>query len=110
MTNQPTPTTTASSEAVFPALYASLLDSGRGALGPDLLARRRKGIATYGTELMTHNGRNATQDKYEELLDALVYHVQENLEAGKAIMDDEFWTLRDLAMDAKKKLEAQGNG
>lgn len=39
-------------------------------------ARRRKGIATYGTELKTDNGRNSPQDLVEELVDAAVYGMQ----------------------------------
>lgn len=35
--------------------------------------RRRVGIAHYGHPLMKHNGRNAKQDLFEELADALQY-------------------------------------
>lgn len=39
----------------------------------DILARARLGIQRYGTPLQAHNGRDALQDLYEELLDAAQY-------------------------------------
>ncbi len=39
----------------------------------DLEARRQVGIETYGTELMTDNGRKPLWDAYQEVLDAAVY-------------------------------------
>lgn len=39
----------------------------------DLEARRALGIKTYGTPLMTYNGRDAFVDAYHELLDLCVY-------------------------------------
>lgn len=45
-----------------------------------LLARREKGIATYGVPLRTRNGRNARVDCAQELLDALIYAWQAKLE------------------------------
>lgn len=38
-----------------------------------LEARAAVGEKTYGTRLMTHNGRDALQDAHEEVLDALAY-------------------------------------
>lgn len=46
----------------------------------DLEKRKQKGIETYGQALMTQNGRDAEQDLYEELLDAVVYLKQVMLE------------------------------
>ncbi len=54
---------------------------GRTAITPlviaDLEARRQQGIAKYGTELKSSNGRDALQDAYEESLDQCMYLRQE---------------------------------
>ena len=39
----------------------------------DIDERRKIGIAHYGTELVTNNGRNALIDAYQEALDLVVY-------------------------------------
>lgn len=39
----------------------------------DMEARRRLGIARYGTPLQPHNGRDALVDAYQEALDLAVY-------------------------------------
>ena len=39
----------------------------------DIEARRQLGIRRYGTPLQAHNGRNALQDAYEEVLDLACY-------------------------------------
>ena len=39
----------------------------------DLAARMALGKERYGTELRSHNGRNALLDLYQELLDAVIY-------------------------------------
>lgn len=46
----------------------------------DMKQRREDGIEKYGTPLMTHNGRNALVDAYQEVLDLAVYIKQELLE------------------------------
>lgn len=46
----------------------------------DLYLRKQLGIATYGTPLQPHNGRDALQDLYEELLDAACYVKQKLVE------------------------------
>lgn len=42
-------------------------------LKTDLWSRQQMGIATYGTPLQPHNGRDQLVDAYQELLDAVVY-------------------------------------
>ena len=42
--------------------------------------RTEKGIATYGTPLMTFNGRDAEQDMRDELLDFCQYQQQHIME------------------------------
>ncbi len=39
----------------------------------DMQARDRLGRARYGTPLQAHNGRDALQDAYEEVLDLAAY-------------------------------------
>lgn len=54
----------------------------------DLLARERKGIATYGTTLQTWNGRDAGLDAWEELLDLAQYLVQLRLEHDDVLAEN----------------------
>ncbi|HFQ5360115.1 hypothetical protein [Vibrio vulnificus] len=68
---QPQPNLAANSIAVVPEVMKDLTD------------RLAKGVNTYGTPLMTHNGRNALQDLYEELLDAACYVKQLMMEQVK---------------------------
>lgn len=49
----------------------------------DVLKRREDGIEEYGTPLMTHNGRQALVDCYDEFLDALYYTGQMIMEEPK---------------------------
>lgn len=46
----------------------------------DIGERLKLGISRYGTGLQPHNGRDADQDLYEELLDAVMYMKQRMLE------------------------------
>lgn len=39
----------------------------------DLMARAETGKVKYGTYLMTHNGRDALMDAYQEALDLVMY-------------------------------------
>lgn len=48
----------------------------------DMFKRRAEGYETYGRPLLPHNGRNALQDLYEELLDACMYVKQALLESA----------------------------
>lgn len=62
-----------------------------------LIARREMGRAKYGTELRTHNGRDPWVDCLQEMLDAIVYAVQADME-GREVPDDvlvAFGALRD---------------
>lgn len=45
-------------------------------------ARREQGIATYGTALQSHNGRDAAQDLIDEQCDATHYARQRYEETG----------------------------
>lgn len=57
---------------------ATLVDGERVAI--DLENRAVGGVEKYGVPLQTHNGRNALVDLYEELLDAVMYATQANME------------------------------
>jgi hypothetical protein len=98
---QPAPVQTAHSEAVLPHLAIALLESSSGSLWGFIKARAVLGLERYGTALETHNGRCATKDTLDELLDALFYHVQERLEDGEPVVDDDF---RALVMVAENTL------
>lgn len=95
--SQPTPVKTKKSRDVVADL-AGVLRRGSPLL-EDLEARAKEGVETYGTRLMTHNGRDALQDAHEEILDALVYMWQAKMEkAGEKSLS--MWlesTWRDLA-------------
>lgn len=94
---QPAPVRTEKSQAVLPvALNAVHLPNGVAelvvaALGgcldmpPDeiqkaLIARAEDGVKKYGTPLMSFNGRDAREDLRQELLDALMYAAQCQME------------------------------
>ena len=49
----------------------------------DLKARAEFGRKKHGCYLMTNNGRSAAWDKYQELLDAVMYARQELMEDAK---------------------------
>ena len=57
---------------VFPEIKGKILDM--------IEQRRQEGIATYGTELQTHNGRDVLRDAFEDCLDCLIY-------LGQALME-----------------------
>jgi hypothetical protein len=46
----------------------------------EIQARRDLGTARYGTPLMTHNGRDALQDAWEEAIDLAAYLTQMRME------------------------------
>ena len=62
----------------------SLIEKSSSDIVKFLIGERRKfGIEKYGTELMSHNGRNMKKDLLEELIDALVYCEGVIIEEGK---------------------------
>ena len=99
MTEQPMPTQHPDAVPIFPEVLR-LIEAGRSIVttaggrplaSPDELtaimeARRAKGVATYGVELHTHNGRSMARDALEEAADLLVYAVgrRVEIEAGGA--------------------------
>jgi len=77
-------------EKVFPVLEKKILEASSeyslkdkevvNELLKKVKERTEVGIATYGEELHTHNGRDVLQDFMEELLDAIQYHTQLEME------------------------------
>lgn len=72
-----------------PAVLQSVLDDVRlyfasdplrEQLETDLAARIAQGLTTYGEPLRAYNGRDAAVDAYQELLDAVLYLRQWQLE------------------------------
>lgn len=55
----------------------------------DLQGRLEVGIERYGQPLQAHNGRNALQDAYEEVLDLAVYLKQAIIERGDTWVEPE---------------------
>lgn len=51
-----------------------------------LLERKQKGLDAYGSLLQPHNGRDALQDLWEELLDAAVYARQACFEDPQSVV------------------------
>lgn len=47
--------------------------------------RYEQGIDSYGVPLVTHNGRSAHLDALEEMLDAMLYMQQYELETGAEV-------------------------
>mgnify|MGYP006921322443 CR=1 FL=1 len=56
-----------------------------GIVVQDIAQRAAEGRVTYSTDLQPFNGRNALQDRYEELLDASLYCKQEIIEKEKLL-------------------------
>lgn len=78
-------------------------------LAADMRTRHEFGKRRYGVPLRAHNGRDALQDQYEELLDAVAYSKQRIEEAApgseehtRAVSDHA--TLLGLAFDARRQI------
>lgn len=92
---EPSPTTSENSEGVTDALMEELntfrrevQEQGEGSIDRELLElqtfllrRSRVGQEKYGVGLQTHNGRDPCIDLAEELVDALQYAKQWQMEA-----------------------------
>lgn len=71
----------------------------------DMEKRAIHGKNTYGTFLQAHNGRNALQDLYEELLDACVYLKQYMIETHvvASFLDDSLSSKAYISHSEKRK-------
>jgi len=99
---QPLPITTKQSVDVAVEVAEDLKKVGFGDIAEDVEARIRIGERKYGKRLQSFNGRDALKDLYDEVLDALNYSKQlelENLDNGEI-----FRGLVALAATVKTKL------
>lgn len=96
---QPAPTRSDRSQPVGPVALNALCPADADAtvnpyreVRDALEARIALGAAKYGTELHTHNGRDALRDALEEALDGMQYAAQANLEArSDGAHDAAYW-------------------
>ena len=77
---QPLPITTKKSVDVAVEVAADLKKAGLSDIAEDVEARIAIGERKYGKRLQSFNGRDALKDLYDELLDALNYSKQLQLE------------------------------
>lgn len=63
-----------------------------------LVHRQHQGIARYGTELRSHNGRDVRHDLCQELVDALLYATQLRIETGEDGLRRQIEALLSLAL------------
>lgn len=77
---QPLPITTKKSVDVAVEVAEDLRKCGFGDVAEDVEARIRIGERKYGKRLQSFNGRDALKDLYDEILDALNYSKQLELE------------------------------
>lgn len=83
-------------KTVLPVLQKFYANRPYDRVAEDIAARQHKGYVKYGSWLMTHNGRSAYLDLYQELCDAIIYAQQKEME------------LIDLDMDTYQIGEIQG--
>lgn len=86
-------------ENVPDRLIARLTHLGLSDLAVDCRARAEMGKRKRGTYLMTHNGRDADWDFYQELIDAAKYAEQKFMESGDPA--DEAILLETIALAEK---------
>ncbi len=77
---QPLPITTKKSIDVAVEVAEELKAQGLGSIADDVEARIRIGERKYGKRLQSYNGRDAVKDLYDEVLDALNYSKQLEIE------------------------------
>jgi hypothetical protein len=76
------------------------------AVAEDFRARIQLGIERYGHPLQTHNGRDAAEDAYQELLDAAHYLKQLHLETRNPRAHMAYLSVLGLVFDLKELLDA----
>ena len=89
---------TSPDEQALPAKGAENVNERAAALLPELLAaRQRIGLERYGRPLETFNGRDVHRDLLEELLDALQYAVQAQMERTDLEAERDRWKAEAMA-------------
>lgn len=83
-------------------------------LAEAFMARRELGRERYGVELMTHNGRDALTDAYQEGLDKALYlrqAIEETADAGERRRLDRFYRMELIALEEMAEmLHERGEG
>jgi len=96
--------------AVLPYAIAAMTIFG-GAYADDVVVdlkqRAKMGEQKYGTPLRLNNGRNALMDLYQEILDALMYCTQLNLQRSD-LQGGQFNRLAVVAAHIRKELNDAG--
>lgn len=90
MPDQPMPTAGKTSMDRQPMPVEGVIDVTprvRERFNNDLTERERRGIETYGRSLQSHNGRDAGQDAWEELIDLAQYLEQLRIEHADALVE-----------------------
>jgi hypothetical protein len=83
--------------AIQPMVVDELHHVGYHQMAKDIEERAEFGKVKYGTLLKPHNGRNALNDLYQEVLDAIVYARQAAYEKNDAISNDLYQKLISIA-------------
>lgn len=81
--------------------------AGLLALRDDLSARAEVGERKYGTMLRINNGRRATVDLYQELMDALMYAQQARMEGNSPVAAGLVELLLELSRQVAAELDKQ---
>jgi hypothetical protein len=76
-------------------------------LKEDLEARAEMGLKKYGTKLRVKNGRKASVDLYQEVMDGIMYAMQARLEGDHKI-GRHFETLAQIAAQLAAELNIRG--
>lgn len=81
LTPQPDPVPTERSASVTDWLLERLAEVGADPVVAELVrARREQCRERYGTELMTHTGRDVVADRVQEAVDLMLYTAQDQME------------------------------
>ncbi len=97
---QPKPTSKSDDIDVAVVAADRLKELGLNEVAEDIEARIRLGERKYGTRLKAFNGRSAEMDLYQEILDALNYAQQCDIENKP--LHGVFETLVSLAVEVQK--------
>jgi hypothetical protein len=105
---QPKPTATEESTDVGRAVVDYLTNTPGFPRLPEVASDHESRIAfgekKYGQRLKINNGRNATMDAYQELLDYLSYGMQAYLETGDVFYSNTFKLVASVADELRKRL------
>lgn len=104
---QPPPLTAGDqSLPVWPHLMGQVLErhDGQSSLYDDMRARHKEGMRKYGVALAPGNGRDASIDLYQELLDALAYNEVLYLESDSRTDQRKLAERREILLDLAEEV------